>query len=187
MKRNSLIAVAALAFSAAASAQTYGVVSAGASRHSIDCAGATTCDRSGSAFKLLGGYKFTSQVAGEAGYFDYGKSNVSGGSASLGVKVNGFGAGVAFHGDFSPNWTGVARLGIAQLKTKLDASMAGVGFLSDSDNNVALYGGLGVGYRISKMVTIDGAWDFTRGKYDKNGLSESGGVNAFSLGVTFSF
>jgi len=186
MKKHALAALATLVFSAAASAQVYGVVSAGVSKHDVDCAGTTSCDDSGTAYKIMGGYKFTPNLAAEVGYLDFGKSKATVGPAALDIKVSGFGAGVALHGDFSPTWTGVARLGLAQVKTKLSASLQGVS-ASDSDDNTNLYGGLGVGYRVSKSVTVDAAWDFTRGKYEKNGLDESANVNAFSLGMTFSF
>ena len=36
-------------------------------------------------------------------------------------------------------------------------------------------------------VSIDGAWDFTKSKYNKNGVDESWNVNALSVGVTFGF
>jgi OmpA-OmpF porin, OOP family len=186
MKKLALVALATLAFSAAASAQVYAVVSAGVSQHDVDCSGTTSCDKSGTAFKIMGGYKFMPNLAGEVGYMDFGKTKVSVGSTNLDINVSGFGAGVAFHGDFSPNWVGVARLGLAQVETKLTASVPGAS-ASDSDDNANVYGGLSIGYRVSKSVSIDAAWDFTRGKYNKNGLDESGNVNAFSLGMTFSF
>jgi opacity protein-like surface antigen len=72
------------------------------------------------------------------------------------------------------------------VKTKLSASLSGVS-ASDSDDNANLYGGLSIGYRVTKNVTVDAAWDFTRGKYERNGLDESASVNAFSLGMTFWF
>jgi OOP family OmpA-OmpF porin len=186
MKKQMLTALAVLAFSAAASAQTYGVVSAGVSKQNIDCTGAASCDDSGTAFKLMGGYKFMPNLAGEVGYFDYGKAKASGGGASLDAKTTAFGIGAAYHVDFAPSWTGVARLGVAQVKTKLNATLGGLS-ASDSDNNTALYGGLGVGYRLSSTVTIDGAWDFTKSKYNKNGVDESWNVNALSVGLTFAF
>jgi OmpA-OmpF porin, OOP family len=187
MMKHTLATLSLAALSAAASAQGYGVLSVGMSKHSVDCGGTTSCDKSGTAYKILGGYKFTPLIAGEIGYFDFGKSTLKVGSDSLDVKVSGFGAGVALHGNLSPSWTAVGRLGLAQMKTKLTASVAGVGSGSDSDDNANLYGGLGIGYRVSNNVTIDGAWDFSRGEYKKNGLDESGNVNAFSLGLTFSF
>jgi OmpA-OmpF porin, OOP family len=187
MKYQILAATAVLAFSSAVSAQVYGVVSTGVSKQNLDCTGATTCDTSGTAFKLLGGYKITPQIAAELGFFDFGKAKAADSTASLETKTSAFGGGVAFHGDFSPSWSGVARLGVAQVKAKITATVVGLGSASDSDTNTALYGGLGVGYRLSKTVSIDGAWDFTKSKYKKNGLDESWNVNAVSVGVTFGF
>ena len=186
MKKQMLLALAVLGFSAAASAQTYGSVSAGVSKQDIDCTGASTCDDKGTAFKVLGGYKFMPNLAAELGYFDFGKVRGADSGASLEAKTNGFGGGVAFHLDFNPSWSGVARLGAARMKTKLNATLGGLSG-SDSDTNTALYGGLGVGYRVSPTVTIDGAWDFSKAKYNKNGVDEDWNVNAFSVGVTFGF
>ncbi len=188
MKKHVLLAAAALALSGAASAQVYGVVSAGVSNIKIDCDGAEVCDKSDTAFKLLGGYKFTPNVAVEAGYMSFGKAKLRDSGASLDVGVTGFGIGAAFHQDLATNWNFVARLGLAQTKTKLDASVSGLGSGSDSDNNAQLYGGLGVGYKITKQLSVDGAWDFTKGKYNKDGVDlGSGNVNAFSIGLTFGF
>jgi OmpA-OmpF porin, OOP family len=188
MMKQVLLAAAALALSSAASAQVYGVVSAGVSKLKIDCGDAQVCDKSDTAFKVLGGYKFTPNVAVEAGYMSFGKAKLRDSGVSLDVGVTGFGVGAAFHQDFASNWNFVARLGLAQMKTKLDASVSGLGSGSESDSNAQLYGGLGVGYNITKQLSIDGAWDFAKSKYDKNGIDlGSGNVNAFSLGLTFGF
>jgi OOP family OmpA-OmpF porin len=188
MKKHLLAALAVLSFSAAAGAQTaYGVVSAGVSKSSFDCLGAPSCDKSDTAFKLIGGYRFMPNLAGEIGYFDFGKQKLSGGGASLEYKNSAFGIGVAYLQDLTPNWNFVGRVGVAQMKTKVNGSAPGIGSASDSDNNTTLYGGLGVGYKLSKNISIDGSWDFSRGKYNKNGVNESGGLNALSLGVTFGF
>lgn len=190
MKKHVLLAAAALALSGAVSAQTYATVSFGSSNIKLDCGNPQpqVCDKSDTAFKLLGGYKFTPNVAVEAGYMSFGKAKIRDAGDSLDVGVTGFGVGAAFHQDLSANWNFVARLGLAQMKTKLDASIAGLGSAGDSDSNAQLYGGLGVGYKINKQVSIDGAWDFTKGKYNKNGADlGSGNVNALSIGLTFAF
>jgi OmpA-OmpF porin, OOP family len=185
MKKQVLLAVAALALSGAASAQVYGVVSAGVSKLKVDCDGAEVCDKSGTAFKVLGGYKFTPNVAVEAGYMSFGKATLRDSGDSADIGVTGFGIGAAFHQDFATNWNFVARLGLAQVKTKLDAPAIA---FSDSDSNAQLYGGLGVGYKLTKQMSLDAAWDFSKGKYNKDGLDlGSGNVNAFSLGLTFGF
>ena len=187
MKTQLLTALAALTLSTAASAQFYGVVSAGVSRVDVDCTGASNCDKTDTGFKLLGGYKFMPNLAAEVGYFDFGKATASGGGVSAEIKNNAFGGGVAYHLDLTPTWNAVGRIGVAQVKTKLSGTVAGVGSASDDDKNTALYAGLGVGYKVAKNVSIDGAWDFSRSKYNKNGVDESGNINVFSVGVTFGF
>jgi OOP family OmpA-OmpF porin len=186
INKQNVLGLALLVASAAASAQAYGVISVGTSRTAIDCTGATTCDKSGNAFKLMGGYKFSPNMAWELGYFDFGKAKAADPTATAEIKTNGFGGGVAFLQDLSNDWNFVGRLGIAQIKTKITGTVSTVS-VSDSDNNIQPYAGLGIGYKINKTTSIDGAWDFTRSKYDKNGLSTSGNVNAFSIGMTFGF
>jgi OmpA-OmpF porin, OOP family len=182
MKKQVLLAIAALALSGAASAQTYGVISVGSSKHNLDCAGATTCDKTGTAFKLLGGYKFNPNFAVEGGYMNFGKSRAADAGDSLSLKVDGFGIGGAFHQDFATNWNFVARLGLAQIKTKASATLGGVGG-SDSDSSAQLYGGLGLGYKLTKQMSIDAAWDFSKAEF----AGEKGNVNAYSVGLTFAF
>lgn len=180
------IALAIFSLSAAASAQGYGVVSVGSSKFSLDCSGATTCDKSDTAYKLLGGYKLNPNLAVEAGFFDFGKARASDATTSATIKVSAFGGGVAWHQDLAPDWNFVGRLGLAQVKTKIGGTLGSV-TVSDSDNSVQPYVGLGVGYKLSKNMSLDLAWDASRGKYDKNGLNESGNVNAVSVGMTFGF
>ena len=159
MRVQVLTALAALTLSTAASAQVYGVVSAGISRLDVDCTGASSCDKSGTGIKLLGGYRFMPNLAAEIGFFDYGKAKASGSGVTGEIKNTAFGGGVAYHLDLAPSWNAVGRLG----------------------------GGRGVGYEASGTLSVDGAWDFSKSKYNKNGADESGNINMFSVGVTFGF
>jgi OOP family OmpA-OmpF porin len=188
MKRQHLIALAALAFTTAASAQNfYGAASVGWSNLSFDCAGASSCDKSDVGYKFLGGFKFAPNFAGEIVYFDFGKAALSDPGVTLDIKNTAWGAGVAFHQDLSPTWNFVARIGLADVTTKLSASAAGIGSASDSDSSTQFYLGLGTGYKLSKSTSVDFVWDWSRGKYDKNGINESGNANVFSVGMTFGF
>lgn len=182
MKKHILLCVAALALSGAAVAQPYGVVSAGGSRHDIDCDGFASCDKSGTAFKLLGGYKFTPNWAMEGGYFNYGKSKASDPGVSAEVKVDGFGIGGAFHQDLSPDWNFVARLGVASMKAKGTASSGAISG-TVSDRKAQLYGGVGIGYKLSKSMSIDAAIDASRAELE----GDKANVTAFSVGLTFGF
>jgi OmpA-OmpF porin, OOP family len=186
INRQTALGLALMAASAVASAQGYGVISVGTSRLEADCTGATTCDKSGNAFKLMGGYKFAPNLAWEVGYFDFGKAKAADATLAGEIKTNAFGGGVAFHQDLSNDWNFAARAGLAQVKTKISGT-AGAISVSDSDNSIQPYLGLSVGYKLNKTTSIDGAWDFTRSKYDKNGASFKGNVNAFSVGMTFGF
>jgi opacity protein-like surface antigen len=182
MKKQVLLAAVALALSGAASAQAYGVISVGSAKQDIDCGGAAVCDESGTAFKLLGGYRVLPNLAVEGGYMSYGKAKASDAGLSADFTVNGVGIGAAFHQDIATHWNFVARLGLAQMKTKVNAT-AGGSSGSESDSKAQLYGGLGVGYNISKQLSIDAAWDFSQAKV--TGFKYD--VNAFSVGLTFGF
>lgn len=182
MTIRNFVALAALAFSAAASAQGYVVVSAGSSTLDVDCTGTTSCDDSGNGFKLLGGYKFQPNMAAEFVYFDFGKATASVGAANAEIKNSAFGGGLAYHQSIGANWPFVARLGIAQVKTTISGSVPGFS-ASDSESNIALYGGLGIGYRLSPAVSIDGTWDFSKSKYG----DDSGNLSVISVGFTFWF
>jgi len=187
MNKHILVAAAALVLSGAASAQGYLAASVGSSRLTADCTGTSSCDNTDVGFKLLGGYKFMPNLAAELAYFNFGKATASAGNVNAEVKNTAVGVGIALHGDLAPNWPAVARLGAAQVKTKLSGSVAGLGSASVSDNNISLYGGLGIGYKLAKDISLDGAWDFSRSKYDVNGVRDSGSLNMISIGMTFWF
>lgn len=192
MKRNLLIGLAAMALAAGASAQVYGGAAIGSARINLDCAGATTCDKTDTGWKLFGGYHFNPNWAAEIAYFDFGTGKASATDTELGtitgeVENTGFGVGVALRQDLAPNWNFVGRFGLASIKTKISGAVTGLGSGSDSDRNVQPYAGLGVGYKLSKSTSLDLAWDFSRGKYNKNGVETKGNVNLISLGLTAGF
>lgn len=187
MKCQILVATALLGFAAAASAQTYAVASVGSATLNVDCTGAATCDKSDTAVKLIFGYKFNPNLAVELGYFDFGKARASGSGVSAEIGNTAVGLGLAYHQEMAPNWNFVARLGAAQMKTKITGAIVGLGSGSDSDNNMTAYGGLGIGYMFSKSVSLGAAWDFSKSKYNKNGVDESGNINAYGLNLMFEF
>ncbi|HEV7914840.1 MAG TPA: outer membrane beta-barrel protein [Albitalea sp.] len=184
MKKIALAIAAAAALSgSSAFAQGYVGGGIGQGHINIDCSGASSCSTSGTGYKIFGGYKFGSNVAAEVNYFDFGKADISGGGASLQVKATGLGVGVAFFGDFSPQWSGVARLGIASNRMKGDAAIVGFGSGSLSESSTNAYFGLGVGYEISKGLALTGAIDFSNGKI----AGETGSLRLWTVGLTYGF
>lgn len=182
------LAIAAIASMSAGAAFAEGYVGAavGSSHANVDCSGTTNCSTNSTGFKVFGGYKFSSNFAGEVSYFDYGRVKASvpfGGTVfDTTIKGSGLGIGIAFLGDFAPKWSGVARLGLASNRTKLSISGGGVSG-SDSESSTHAYAGLGVGYEISKGVKLDAAFDVTNLKYS----TESANMRLLSLGLTYTF
>lgn len=182
----SLLTLSALTLCATAQAQGYVGLGVGATHLNSDCSGTTSCDNNGTGFKLFGGYKYTPSIAGELVYLDFGKAKASipdfGGPVSGEIKTSALGLGVAFMGPFSPDWSGVARLGIARVKAKVTASQGSLS-ASDSENSTQAYFGLGVGYALSKAATIDLSADFSKSKF----AGESGNVRIVGIGFTYGF
>lgn len=179
MKKTALsIAAAVLMLSSGAFAQGYVGAGAGWGKVDVDCAGTTTCDTTSTGWKLFGGYKFDPHWGIEVNYFDFGKAKATVGAAAGEIKATGLGVGGALFGQFSPSWTGVARLGIASTKAKVSGPLA-----SDSETGTNAYVGLGVSYLLSRNLSIDGAIDFSRVKY----LGEKADVRLVSVGLTYAF
>jgi OmpA-OmpF porin, OOP family len=179
---------AALAIIASSAAATpYGVLSVGRSSLKFDCEGAAQCDKTNTGVKLMAGYRFTPQLGAELGYHTFGRASATDGFDGIGLRSTALGVGLSFQQDIGSQWMAFARLGVAQVRTRLSVQINGVGEFRDTDKNVQPYGGLGIGYRLDKQVSLDGAWDFYTSEYSKDGIDESGRANVLSVGLTFSF
>jgi OOP family OmpA-OmpF porin len=132
------------------------------------------CDDGSTGFKILGGYKFTPNIAVEAGYFNFGKATVDGDT----LKATGLGIGGAFHYDTGSDFVVFGRLGVADMEAK-----ASSGTESLSESSSQLYGGIGLGYKLSANSTIDASYDFSKIEIVENEFD----VHMFSVGLTFSF
>jgi OOP family OmpA-OmpF porin len=178
MKKILLTALIAMAGSVGAHAEgIYVGVAAGGTNTDVDCAGTTSCDKSDTGFKLFGGYKLTENIAVEAHYADFGKAKLNVGTASIDVKMSGFGLGAAYLGDFTPDWNGVVRAGVARNKVKLE------GAASDSQSKTKAYVGAGVGYKLTKEVALTAAVDYTEGEIG----GDKAKATLYTIGVNYNF
>lgn len=180
--KKALVGLLAMCAMAASHAEPYVVASLGSSKVDIDCAGTTSCDTRSTGLKLLGGYKFTPNFAIEGGYMDFGKAKFTFSGVPFTLKTAGIGAGAAFHQDLSPDWNLAARLGVASIKAEAEAQVGAVS-RSNDETSTQLYGGLGIGYRITPKVSLDASYDFT--KLEISGSKSN--VNMFGIGVTVAF
>jgi OOP family OmpA-OmpF porin len=186
MKKLALALAAFTVATGSAFAQGYVGGAVGQSHFSADCSGTTSCKTNDTGYKVFGGYKFSPNLAGELTYFDYGKltAGVPFGTTTATVQVRGtgIGLGVAFIGDFAPNWSGVGRLGVASNRAKVSV-VAGSLSGNDSERKTTAYAGVGIGYAFSKELKVEGALDFSNLEYS----GEKSNVRLLSIGVTYSF
>ena len=183
------IVLAAITFSANASAQMYAGVTVGSSNWNLDCSGATTCDKSGSAFRLLGGYDLSPNVALEAGYFSVGKAKASGSLLGYTGGVEMGGTGIDFSGVFKTTpaggFSGFAKLGLGYVRGKTDAIVGTVAG-SHSESSVQPVVGFGALYEVSKDVSLRAEIESRQVKL-VDGDGGKGRVANFSVGVQVGF
>jgi len=186
MKKQAII-LAALIGAASAQAQSgdkfYVTGAVGATHLNLDCEGAPSCDRSDTGGKLVGGYKFGNGFSAELGYVNFGKTKLSGGSDWISIKVSAITLGGAYALPLNNDWGLNLRLGVAQVKTKGDVFLTGVGSGSASRNDTNVYAGIGASYAVSPSVKLELGVDSSKAGGDDG----SGNVQLISVGATFSF
>lgn len=185
MKKQAIL-LAALIGAASAQAQTaapyYVTVAGGQSHFNVDCSGASSCDSSDTGVKLVGGYQFGNGLSLELGYIDFGKASARLGTSSQSLKANAFMLGGAYAMPLNSDWGLNVRLGLAQVKTKLDET---TGALRDSasQSKAKVYAGFGVTYAATKTIKVDLGIDSTQGEVQ----GSKGTLRLISAGATFAF
>lgn len=144
-------------------------------------------------WRLQGGYRFNPNLAVEAGYIDFGKTdykpNYSGGSAKGSLKAGGVDvvgiASLPLNDSFSV--FGKAGLVVAKVKSSLAAGApAGLASGNDSATVVRPLVGVGASYKLTQNVDLRADYDYV------NGLGSSGKTgkmnsSMFSLGLAYNF
>lgn len=190
LKKNwlvSVLAVAGLMIGASASAQVYVGATAGQTKWNDDCKGTTKCDTTSTGYKLFGGYNIDKNFAVEASYFSLGKINANGtvGQVNTSAEVKGTGfeiAGVAKH-DFTEQFGGFAKLGLARVKADANSVVPGWAHFSQDTTSTQPVLGLGLTYKVSKDIALRGEFESRRVKLG----GDKDTVNNFSVGVQYSF
>ena len=186
------LCLAALALAAGAHAQssrsninaahTYGLVSLGQGHLNADCTGVQSCDRNALGGKAMLGYSFGNGFALEGGYTNFGKFHASEGAVGLSAKPEALSVGGAYTAQLSPDWGLTGRLGVARVRTKLNAE---VGTLSgsDSESKTQPIAGLAVNYALTPATRLEMGVDATRAQYQ----GERTNVRMVSLGARVAF
>lgn len=177
--KKALFAAALAAACGVASAQGYAGALVGLSKISTDCPFGTSCDDSDTGYKLYGGYEVAPNIAVEVGYTSFGKATLTAGAGKASVKGTALSLVGAFRMAFTPELTGVARLGLASVMGKYSDNLGG----SESDSKIKLYTGLGLEYAVTKEFKIVGAFDLSNVEID----GDSGTAYLFGAGAQMAF
>lgn len=188
MNSTSKLAAAAALFACIGPAQAQGYVgvAGGATHLNADCTGTTSCDNTGTGFKVYGGYKFMPSLAAELTYLDFGKGKQS---ATIGptvisaeLKSSAVALGVAAMGELGADVRAAARLGVARVSAKLSGGTSTVS-VSESESSTQAYFGLDIGYAFSKAAVVTLSADFSNSKFN----GDSGSVRLLGVGFRFDF
>ncbi len=176
----------------AVAADSYVGFGAGASRFNVDCAGLNRCDKTDVGVKFFGGYRYTPMIAGELAYIDFGKSKstaTQNGFQLEGVlKSHALVADVALRLPLMTAVDGIARVGVARVRSSLDQRADGQVIASNARTSVQPYLGLGLQYAVQKNISVDVGLDMTRAKLSSDtGGSTTSALRLLNAGVSYGF
>lgn len=187
MKKQAIILAAMLAATAAhadqQAAHAYVGVAAGLSHISIDCTGSTSCDKTDTGGKLVGGYNFGNGFGLEAGYVNFGKGSAADATLSATIKPAALTLGGVFALPLGNEWGMNFRLGVARVKTKVDAALGALHGPTESETRTKPYAGIGLTYALSQAVKLELAVDSTQGQF----AGDKGSLRLITAGATFAF
>lgn len=174
---------------AGAMAQTYAGVSLGMGSFKIDCSGTLGCTKSDLGGKVYGGYMLAPMVSAELGYVDFGsaltRSSSGGAMVSASVEAVAVTAALALRAEVMPAWTGVARLGVASVRStrKNTVDATGVVYGEGSQMKTKPYLGLGLEYALTPQLKATLGADVTQATVDDS----KGQVRLYSLGAQYAY
>ena len=172
------VAAAALLAPVAAISQYVGL-GVGQGRIDINCAGATTCDKTDTGFKLYGGLSLAGPFTAEVTYFNWGKAELSAPTGDLKTRVRGLGLGVAYFIPLAAVQC-VARAGVARNRAETDTTLGG----SATHTKTAPYFGTGCAWGFAPTWWLTGEVDVSRAKYTP---TDDADLRLITLGIRHSF
>lgn len=168
-------------------AQGYVGAAGGVTHTRLACTDTLACTRGDTGVKLYAGYRYSPGVAGELGYVDFGNASVQRMpeqiAISSGVGVSAVTAALTLRMDLASAWTGVARLGVARVRTAVDETAVGLRTAQRVEEHVRPYVGLALEYALAQGFAAVLSADVTQARID----GSQGGVQLIGLGLQYAF
>ena len=131
------------------------------------------------------GWRWNGIVGAEVGYAYLGRPKSEAADASGSLKTRAATIGVNARYDFLPNWYVSGRAGYARARTNIESTSPGFTGKSTSWNN-GWYGGVGVGYNITKNTSLGLNYDNYRMDLGRKGDSVGTmSTAAYSVGFEY--
>lgn len=179
------VATAAAALPLSASAQAYVGAGLGASDAKNFCGDITDCDKSGSTWRIFGGWRFGRNLAAEIAYVDLGRftHNVAG----TRTRVEADGPEATLLGIYQVNQVSIfGKVGAyyANTKAAVDGPAASA---SAKEKNGGLTYGVGAQYDFRNGLGARAEWQRYAGVGDSATTGNSLDVDAFTLSLLYRF
>jgi OmpA-OmpF porin, OOP family len=177
----------AMAFAGPAFAQDtgfYAGISLSQSSADVDCTGTTSCDDEDSAWKILGGYRFSKHFAVEFGYTDLGEVTGTVGASNVAIESTAFELVAVGFLPFADKFSAYGKVGMYRGDT--EATVTGPLGGSVSESNTGLTFAVGVQWDFTKNLAARAEWQ----KYSDVGGDNVGGegdVDVIGIGVIWKF
>jgi OOP family OmpA-OmpF porin len=146
----------------------------------------------GTAYKVFGGYRFTRNIAMEAGYFNLGKFGFTSATTPSGtlngeLKVQGINVDLVGTLPLTDRFAAFGRVGTMYSETR--GSFSGSGAVTVSDPSPSQRGmnykiGAGVQYALNSTLTLRGEFEHYR---VNDSVGEHTDINVVSVGLLFPF
>ncbi|MDI1258834.1 outer membrane beta-barrel protein [Aquabacterium sp.] len=172
--------------------QLYGGATFGASHLATNCvvigADSYTCEPNDTGFKVYSGFNITSDIAVELGYIGFGSATIKGTVSGIPFKgaqeSNALVLNGAWRFDMTPKFSGVVRVGLASVDSKVSASANVPGaYASASDTKIAPYAGFGLEYALATKLRAVAALDVTTSDIQ----GDKSTVGLLSIGAQYGF
>ena len=172
-----LFSLSSFAFSADAPSRPYYVGGGmGQSRGDDVCDGISNCNDTDIAWKLFGGYRFTQNIAIEAGYVDFGeytgKVNTIIGTVKAKAEVSGFTAHIVGTLPLHERISLIARLGTIYADVDVKGSAGGFNAHGD-DQSFSFAGGVGAEVAITEQLFARAEYELFKDLGDDDETGES--------------
>lgn len=165
----------------------YVVVDAGNAKVSHDCASSVNCQRVQFTPRVHLGYRFNPQVAAELGY---GAVDMSSWFGDYGMRLDSLTASLVLSQPLGDAWSLQGRLGLSQSHTRADLPRPGsFATTRQSANDTAPWVGLGVQWRLTRLMHLELGADWTQAKVPQqlDTPPQTRTVRWMGVGVGFNF